>query len=228
MKAIATKMAAVMATIRHPERSAHVTFGDFHYATRDDIFECTREALTANGVAWIPSMRCTSTEPTGKKTKGGDEICRVSVDVEITFIDTETGESIQSTWSGQALTHDERGAQGASTQAVRFALTNTFMLLDGFDMDTPSDPATPNHEVTREKSSVADPARELVKRLYTLDFSETQNRQFGQFIAKTEGVEAIRDVPAPRMLLWFNRLDSKSDDEARQSVMDILDKMETA
>jgi len=228
MKAIATKMAAVMATIRHPERSAHVSFGDFHYATRDDIFECAREALVENGVAWIPSMRCTSSEPTGKKTKGGDEICRVSVDVEITFIDTDTGESLNTTWSGQALTHDERGAQSASTQAVRFALTNTFMLLDGFDMEAPTKATAKNHEVTREKAPIQDPARSLVERLYALDFSEAQNRQFGQFIANTEGVESIARVAQARMQIWFDRLASRSDEEARQSVLDILERMEAA
>lgn len=219
MKAIATKMAAVMATIRHPERSKHVSFGDFHYATRDDIFECAREALVANGVAWLPSMRCTSSEPTGKKTKGGDEICRVSVDVEITFIDTETGESLNTTWSGQALTHDERGAQGASTQAVRFALTNAFMLLDGFDMGAPEESVAPNHEVTRASAPPEDPAGALLDRLYGLGFSEEQVRDFGRYVARAEGLGSINDLAPARMRLWFERLESKADAEARESVL---------
>ena len=228
MKAIATKMAAVMATIKHPERSQHVSFGDFHYATRDDIFECAREALVANGVAWIPSMRCTNSEPTGKKTKGGDEICRVSVDVEITFIDTESGESITSTWSGQSLTHDERGAQSASTQAVRFALTNAFMLLDGFDVEAPTEATTKNHTVTREKAPPENPGRELVKRLYALEFSEEQATQFVAFVAKTEGVETAKDIPPARMRLWFDRMERKTDAEVRETVMGILSQMEAA
>ncbi|MFP4600319.1 MAG: ERF family protein, partial [Persicimonas sp.] len=125
MKALAKKLVAIMRDIEHPERSEYVSYGDFHYATRDDIFKCVRKALADHGVAWIPSMRRTDVQDTGKTTKGGDTIFRVGVEVAITFLDSETGESHQTHWSGESYASDDRGSQAAATQAVRFALTNT-------------------------------------------------------------------------------------------------------
>jgi len=229
MKGIATKLAAVMATIEHPERSEYVKYGDFHYATRDDIFECTRRALVENGVAWLPNMRRIDVQDTGKTTKAGDIIYRVSVEVGITFVDTDTGESCETVWAGESYASDDRGSQAAATQAVRFALTNTFMLLDGFDVEKTSHQTAPKSvegNTHREAAAPADPTQAILEHLRGLEFSDDQIGLFGDFIAWQEDVEGIGDVPEARVRVWYERLAAKSDKEARDSVMDAIKTVE--
>lgn len=230
MKTLANKIADVIRSVKAPAQSGYHTFNRFHYSTRDDIFMAIRGELASRGVAAIPSVELLSLESAGETKRGGSQM-RALVRVTMTLIDSESGETLTQQWVGEAVTSDDKGIQGAATQAIRFWAVNTFMLCDGSDeqiYDKPGTQATApakNHQVKREEAPPADPRRALVKRLYDLGLSEEQAKLFGGFIAKHENVESARQVSDARMRMWLDRLKSKADDDARQSVLSALEQM---
>lgn len=222
---IAQKLAQIISNIRQPERSGYHSYQDYEYSTRDDLFRVIRCELANHGIAIIPSVECTSLEPAGETSKGKPQV-RAQVRLTVRLIDGESGEEMESTWDGEAVTTEDKGIQQAATQAVRFWCVNTFLLMDGSDEQMYGKSGASGGQTTnvhRQQSSYTDPLDAMYQKLRSAGFSDDQiSTWLDGYVADIEGAEMIGEVLESRLHAWADKVCSATDEQVRAKVMDAL------
>lgn len=229
MSQIAKKVASIINDIQQPEQSGENTYDGFEYSTRDDIFRVVKPQLAAHGIAMLVSVETLETVQVGKTNSGKPQfLTRVRVDVKL--VDEGENNTLEASWEGEAIDHGGRGVQQAATQAIRFWMTNTFLLTDGSEEAIYQ--GSPNagngqgqvQNVQRQKASSTkqQDSSKLVKKVRDLNFNDQQVEEFKRHIARTYNVASFDQVPAGRIKRWYELMGEKSDAEARQTIMNLI------
>lgn len=218
MSTIAEKLADIIAEMDRPEKSGYLEYQDHRYHTRDDLVDVLRGELAERGIAPLPDASLVEHRPTGD---GG--VC-VVVEVEFTFVDGETGESLSVSSLGESTTGDDKGTASAMTQAVRFALLNMFLVSDGMveavHGESPAGGRSQDHNVTRERASNDTAPRDALRnRLEELGFADEQIASFGAYIARVEGAASFQALPPDRVADWGSTFNQVDDETARDKVL---------
>ncbi|QDG52189.1 hypothetical protein FIV42_16005 [Persicimonas caeni] len=216
MKHIASKLNAIRQSIARLEPSAPD-------AARSDasLYDAVRRELVRHRVEWLPSLTLVSREETDTETMDGLPELRHLVELEVVYVDCDSGESLTQVWSGESIHHDEEGIQMAADQAVEAALSAQFML--GSADDAAAEPTrSTNHHIHLLEVAPAAPASAIIERLHDLGLSDEQVGLFGQWMADMEEVDDISEISRARMLAWYQRLSASSDDELLTKVMDAV------
>lgn len=130
------KLAEVMKEVKYIQKTGYNSFHKYKYATEADVNEKVREELSARDVIMIPNVRSQSSR-THTTAKGNTEYI-VTVEVEFTFYDGETGESIVFTTFGEGQDAGDKGTYKAITGAQKYALMKAFMIPTGDDPEADS------------------------------------------------------------------------------------------
>ena len=229
MKSLAKKLVQVRKNIKDPVKSGYLKIHKHHYSTKDDVFEVVRVTLPQFGLAVLPSQKSVEFLDTGKTTKGGDIIRKAIVEMEMTILDEETGESFTQTIYGESNTNDDKGIPQATTQALRFWAINTFQLLDGeveYMTSTHEAGQTSQENIHREEATIpaATCRRDIRDRIKEVGFSKPQWECFKIGLAIQEEADSFDDIPHARILLWRNRLLESEDDTVGKRCLKIAKK----
>lgn len=219
---LAKKLAEVVSAVKHPPQSGHNKFHRYDYSTRDDIFGVIRGELSKRGVVIVPSVEEVVHHDTGRVSKGGAATVRFNVRVRIIITDGE--EEYVSAWWGESHTEDDKGIQQAVTQALRFWATNTFMLLDGSDEQMYGQAGTQTDNVRREESgpTLKGAKVALANRLAGLGYDADQQRAFAAYVASSQSVSNIDEVPADKLQRLVDSMVALDDAAARAKVNTII------
>ena len=214
-KTLAAKLVRVMREVRQPRQSARHDYQKFDYSTRDDIFEVVRAALVEAGVAICTSLHLISQTEAGKTSRGiAQTRCVVRLDVQL--IDSDSGEELPCSWFGEAVTTEDKGIQGAATQAARFWAINQFMLMDGRESDLHSQSGPPAAEPARE--SAKDATAELVALLESKGLTADELERFQAYVAGVEKKGSINQVSPQRLGAWVKKLAAADASVMRQRI----------
>jgi hypothetical protein len=232
MSKLAKKVSNILKEIQQPEQSGHNKHDGFKYSTRDDIFRVVRPQLTANGITLIPSVTTLDTTQVGS-TRGGTPQFLTRVRVDIKLVDDETDEVLEASWEGEAIDHGGRGVQQAATQAIRFWMTNSFMLTDGSEEAIYH--GSPNagngrqqqrggRNVQRQEASTSsnDDLDAIHKTLKRLDFSDQQVGAWDQYMASCANAASIEQTDAGIIKRFRERFSEMGDEQIRQTVVNML------
>lgn len=200
---IAAKLVGVMRDIRQPAQSARHQYQKYDYATRDDIFEVVRVALVHAGIAVCTSLKLERQEPAAPTSKGVPQT-RSIIRLDVQLIDSESGEELPSSWYGEAVTTEDKGIQGAATQAARFWAIQQFMLMDGRESELHSDEPTAAAEPARPSSNTA--VSELRGVLTSKGLNNTEVGQMLAYICAQEKKGSIDQINAQRLGGWMRKL----------------------
>jgi len=212
---LAAKLVRVMREVRQPRQSARHDYQKFDYSTRDDIFEVVRVALVEAGVAICTSLHLISQSEAGKTSRGiAQTRCVVRLDVQL--IDSESGEELPCSWLGEAVTTEDKGIQGAATQAARFWAINQFMLMDGRESELHSQSGPPAAEPARE--SAKDAAAELVALLESKGLNAAELKLFQAYIADHEKKGSVNQISPQRLGVWVKQLAEVDASAMRQRI----------
>ena len=135
-KRLVGKLAEVMAAVeRVPKRGVN-DFHKYSYATEADIASTVRAELAARQVMLIPAILGETRHPVGEK---GSVLTVLEMEME--FIDGESGESIKKPWRGYGTDKEDKGGYKAMTGGEKYFLLKTFLMPTGDDpeRDTPAD-----------------------------------------------------------------------------------------
>lgn len=130
-KTLVKKLVKVMQQVKYIQKRGHNKFHNYTYATEADIAEAVREVLSENNVMLIPNML--SHEIMEKTNRSGNVEYIVTVKMEFTFYDGDTGETITYHMSGQGQDAGDKGIYKAVTGAQKYALMKAFMIPTGDD-----------------------------------------------------------------------------------------------
>lgn len=140
------KLAKVMKEVKYVEKRGYNSFNKYKYATETDVAEKVREILAEQDVLMIPNMKSHSVrEHTNRK---GNTEYIVTAEVEFTFYDGESGETLSFTVYGEGQDSGDKATYKAITGAQKYALMKAFMIPTG------DDPEEAEQEKNNEPSNI--------------------------------------------------------------------------
>lgn len=127
-RSLVRKLAEVMALVHHVPKRGRNDFHKYDYATEADIANTVRQALAARHVMLVPSVLGETRHPVGEK---GSVLTVLEMEME--FLDGETGETLLKPWRGYGSDKEDKGGYKAMTGAEKYFLLKTFLMPTGDD-----------------------------------------------------------------------------------------------
>lgn len=128
---LVSKLAQVMQEVKYVQKTGYNSFHKYKYATEADVNEKVREELAKRNVVLIPNVKKHAVRE--HITAKGNREYIVTVEVEFTFFDGDTGETITFTTYGEGQDAGDKGTYKAITGAQKYALMKAFMIPTGDD-----------------------------------------------------------------------------------------------
>ncbi|MFF2156084.1 ERF family protein [Paenibacillus chitinolyticus] len=130
-KTLVKKLAEVMQQVKYIQKTGLNKFHNYKYATEADVNEKVREELSQRNIILIPNTKGHSVRE--HTTSKGNREYIVTVEIEFTFMDGDSGESISFTTFGEGQDPGDKGTYKAITGAQKYALMKAFMIPTGDD-----------------------------------------------------------------------------------------------
>jgi len=122
------KLADVMAAVERIPKRGWNDFHKYHFATEADIAEALRTELASRQVMLIPGITGMERERVGEKGQ-----VLTTLFMTMTFLDAESGETIERPWLGAGTDKEDKGAYKAMTGGEKYFLLKTFLMPTGDD-----------------------------------------------------------------------------------------------
>ena len=147
MQKIAKKFVEVMRDCSHVAKNGTNDFHKYKYATATDVLEKVNASLTKHGIASVVATNLLSTKEV-TTTKGNIEQL-VTVEVTVTLIDSESGESLTLKGLGSGQDAGDKAVAKSQTMAIKYAYLNSLAIA------TSDDPEADQHtdEVIHPKTA---------------------------------------------------------------------------
>lgn len=128
---LSTKLVRVMEECRYIQKDAQNDHDKYTYASAGAVLEKVNNALVKQGIATItrPKVINSWERVTGK----GNVLYYKEVEVEITLIDTETGEKLVISGIGCGMDVGDKAVMKAQTAAIKYAWLMTLQIATGDD-----------------------------------------------------------------------------------------------
>lgn len=125
------KMVEVYKQVQYIQKRGHNKFHNYKYATEADVNEKVREELSTRNIIMMPGV--VHKELRNTTTKSGNTEYIYRVDMEFTFMDAETGESLMVPMSGEGQDVGDKAIFKAISGCQKYALMKAFMIPTGDD-----------------------------------------------------------------------------------------------
>ncbi|HEX7065887.1 MAG TPA: ERF family protein [Bacillales bacterium] len=183
-KKLIGKLVSVMNQVKYIEKKGFNNFNKYKYATEADVNEKVREYLAEQGVMMIPNMKSYETRE-HKNRKGNTEYIGTA-EIEFTFYDGETGESISFTVYGEGQDAGDKAVYKAITGAQKYALMKSFMIPTG---DDPERDEKPQSKGNKNEPTIT---QKTFGTLKTKWLENADEKQLNTFVKKHYGCEPTK------------------------------------
>lgn len=139
---IAQKMVAIMQACSYVQKDATNKFHNYTYASAGAILEKVNTACVANNVATKSKTKIIS-EREKVTSKGANETL-VTVEVEITLIDVDSGETMEIVGLGSGQDATDKAVMKAQTAAQKYAWLTSLQMATGDDPEADERPDLKN------------------------------------------------------------------------------------
>ena len=150
-KNLASKMLAIMERVGHIEKKGRNDFHKYDYVREADVVQKIREVLIEFKVflfSTISERQCV--EYVGSR---GDKQFLITVKIQFTFVDCESGEQFAAEFYGDGLDKGDKGIYKAMTGAQKYALLKTFLIPTGDDPEDDSRGGNKSTPAPREQQA---------------------------------------------------------------------------
>jgi hypothetical protein len=162
-KSLVSKLAEVMAAVERIPKRGRNDFHKYDYATEADIVAVVRQELAQRHIMLMPEILKETRTPVGDK---GSVLTTLEMQME--FIDGESGETLLKRWLGCGTDKEDKGAYKAMTGGEKYFLLKTFLMPTGDDPEADDDkdrkPAGANGHSVQATRSAPPPPRETVNK----------------------------------------------------------------
>ena len=158
MQKIAKKFVEVMKDCSHVAKNGTNDFHRYRYATAADVLEKVNTSLTKHGLASVVATNLLSSKEV--TTAKGNTEQLATVEVSVTLIDSESGETLTLKGLGSGQDPSDKAVAKAQTMAIKYAYLASLAIATG------DDPEADQHtdEVMQPKSAQVknNPANPLI------------------------------------------------------------------
>lgn len=190
---LVSKLAEVMAAVERIPKRGRNDFHKYDYATEADIAATIRKELASRQIMLIPSVEGMQRDPVGDK---GSVL--TTLFMTFTFLDGESGETLDRKWLGAGTDKEDKGAYKAMTGGEKYFLLKTFLMPTGDDPEADdknkaTNKATVKPDAATRKARPAPPAGAVF--IDKVVPRSRGNQEWAEVILST-GEQAIAHVPA--------------------------------
>lgn len=149
LKNLATKMILIMDDVSYIQKTGYNKFQNYKYAKESDIAAAFANAMKKHNVFMFTSIlnrECTAYQ-TEKQVKTGEKTFLVTVKLQVTFVDAESGERFTGVFFGDGSDKGDKAVYKAITGAQKYALMKTFLC------ETGDDPERDENNTQKNKNS---------------------------------------------------------------------------
>lgn len=151
MKSLGKKILLIMNEVKFIPKSGFNEEQNYAFAKEADVVAKLREAMIKHGVCFLTSVKNTKIEA----VRSGGYLA--VVDIEVTLLDTDTGETYVAGYTGTGIDFGDKAVYMATTGAEKYALLKIFLLETG---DDPENAKGKNPAPAQEaKAPAAEPAK---------------------------------------------------------------------
>jgi hypothetical protein len=154
------KMSKIMGEIEPIAKGGKNAHFGYKFVTADAVADIVRTLLAREGVSFFASAVNRELIQVEQIKKG--EIVREPrwvVDYQFSFVDSETGEREDCTWSAEAPAADDKGLNKAATAAEKYFLMKTFVIATADELDTDREDGRGNRRVQQSSTNRNQPAK---------------------------------------------------------------------
>lgn len=135
-RSLVKKLAEVMSEVKRVPKNGFNKFHKYHYATESDVSDLVREELAKRSVMLFPSV--IHHESREHKNRSGSTEYISTIEMEFTFVDGESGESMAFKTVGEGQDAGDKAYYKAMTGATKYALMKVFLISTGDDPEADS------------------------------------------------------------------------------------------
>ncbi len=156
-KHILAKMHAIMKAVPYIKKDARNTFQGYTYASEKAIKETLHKLLVEHGVLFLLTTKNPKIIDLEVSDKRPNQIPKATIiECVYTFTDVETGEYMCGEFVASGPARDDKGLWAATTNAIKYILTSTFLIPTGDDAESDKNHPPPNEDCEQE---TAQPSR---------------------------------------------------------------------
>ena len=136
MQKIAKKFVEVMRDCSHVAKNGTNEFHKYKYATATDVLEKVNASLTKHGIASVVTPNLLSVQEV--TTAKGNVEQLATVEVTVTLIDSESGETLTLKGLGSGQDSSDKSVAKAQTMALKYAYLASLAIATGDDPEADS------------------------------------------------------------------------------------------
>jgi len=159
LKKLAQKMILIGEDVQYIQKQGHNQFHKYNYVTESDVVNAFSKAMQKQQVFMFSSI--IERDCQSYKTRGGKDAFLVTVKLEVTFVDTESGEQFSSIFFGDGSDSDDKAIYKAITGAQKYALMKTFLVATGDDPEHDRQPETMKEQQTTAPNTSCQSSAEI-------------------------------------------------------------------
>lgn len=187
-KSLLTKLVEITAVVERIPKNGHNDKQNYDYALESDIKDVVRKEMSERDLVLISSeLSRNKSELQGRN--GVQQL--VTLEVQFTIFDAETGESIQFTGFGDGQDFGDKAVYKAKTGALKYALTTLFLIPTGDDPESEGKkPLQPPKNIDEEQVKTLE---DLIHTVATMSNSNPA-QVLGQLKAESGFTKAINKM----------------------------------
>jgi hypothetical protein len=140
-KSLVKKLAEVMMAVKYIQKRGRNSHFGYNYATEADVSDAIREELAKRHVIMLPSVKGHSVRE--HTTNKGNVEFITAMDIEFTFYDGDSGETLSFNMAGEGVDTADKGIYKGITGTQKYALMKSFMIPTGDDPELDEDEDKP-------------------------------------------------------------------------------------
>lgn len=171
MKNIAKKLVEVMKECKYVAKNGINMFHKYKYAASGDVLEKVNTALTKHGIATVVVPEIISNEEVVNLKQNKEHL--VTIKVEITLIDTDSGETTKFIGYGSGQDATDKAIMKAQTAALKYGFMLSLAIATG---DDPEKDAETDKSMTPSPTKSEEKSKTIVNPTPTPDQTSTINQ----------------------------------------------------
>ena len=160
MQKIAKKFVEVMKDCSHVAKNGTNDFHRYKYATAADVLEKVNASLTKHGLASVVATNLLGSKEV--TTAKGNVEQLVTVEVSVTLIDAESGESLTLKGLGSGQDPSDKAVAKAQTMAIKYCYLNSLAIATNDDPEADRHTDEVMHPKTKPAQVKNNPANALI------------------------------------------------------------------
>lgn len=211
IKSLSKKMLKIMKEVQFIKKNGFNEFHKYKYATESDVSAAFSKAMMENGVFMFSSIL--DRESIKYTTRGNKDAFLVSVKMQITFVDADSGESFTSIFYGDGSDADDKAIYKAITGAQKYALMKTFLVETGDDPERESATQGKTERSLPLVNKTAPRPEKISNKRFVMPFGKDKGRSFNE----------LTEEALSRTRAWAEKTDAKKFENLIQNIDDFLD-----